>query len=152
SEIYHERRRRGAHHEHREQFNQETTEAITPASLGLSKPYRMLVAIRSPWNLFMLEKALAETDPQITDVIVMTAKVLPPGSSLPEEPELDAYDQDLMTAVVQKAEQAGKHVTPIIVPTNNALHAALKTAQDLQVMELIMGASNKWTADEQLEQ
>jgi amino acid transporter/nucleotide-binding universal stress UspA family protein len=152
SEVYHERRRRGAHHEHREQFNQATTEEITPASLGLSKPYRMLVAIRSPWNLFMLEKALAETDPDTTDVTVMTAKVMPPGSSLPDEPELDAYDQDLMTAVVQKAESAGKQVTPIIVPTNNALHAALKTAQDLHVQELIMGASNKWTADEQLEQ
>ena len=31
---------------------------------GLTKPYRKLVAIRSPHNLFMLEKALAETDPR----------------------------------------------------------------------------------------
>src|SRR5439155_4031023 len=32
------------------------------------------------------------------------------------------------------------------------LHAVLRTARDLQVHELVMGASNKWTADEQLEQ
>jgi amino acid transporter/nucleotide-binding universal stress UspA family protein len=152
SERYYERRRAGGHHEHLEQFNRVTTDEITPLGLGLTKPYRMLVAIRSPWNLFMLEKALAEVDPDTTNVIVMTAKLLPPGSSLPEQPELDAYDQELMTAVVQKAEQAGKEVKPLIIPTNNPLHAALKTAQDLHVQEVIMGASNKWTADEQLEQ
>src|SRR5689334_22810596 len=57
-----------------------------------------------------------------------------------------------MTAVVQRAEKAGKEVKPLIVPTNNPLHAVLKTAKDLQAHELIMGASNKYTADEQLEQ
>ena len=58
--------RRGAHHEHLEQFNQQTRRERQPASLGLTKPYRKLVAIRSPQNLFMLEKALAETDPETT--------------------------------------------------------------------------------------
>jgi len=43
-------------------------------------------------------------------------------------------------------------VRPLIVPTNNPLHAVLKTAQDLHAQELIMGGSNKYTADEQLEQ
>ena len=57
-----------------------------------------------------------------------------------------------MTAVVEQAEKAGKEVKPLIVPTNNPLHAILKTAKDLQAHELIMGASNKYTADEQLEQ
>ncbi len=42
-----------------------------------SKPYRKLVAIRSPHNLAMLEKCLAETDPETTDVVVMTATVHP---------------------------------------------------------------------------
>src|SRR5262249_22662296 len=143
---------RGAAHEHLEQFNQATAADITPANLGLTKPYRKLVSIRSPQNLFMLEKSLVETDPETTNVIVMTAKVMPPGSATPDEPDLDPYDQQLMTAVVQKAEQAGKEVKPLIVPTNNALHAVLKTAQELQVQEVVMGASNKYTADEQLEQ
>jgi hypothetical protein len=57
-----------------------------------------------------------------------------------------------MTAVVERAEKAGKQVKPLIVPTNNPLHAILNTAKDLQAHELIMGASNKYTADEQLEQ
>ena len=37
-----------------------------------------------------------------------------------------------MTAVVERAENAGKQVKPLIVPTNNPLHAVLKTAKDLQ--------------------
>src|SRR5205814_1362825 len=58
SERYHERRRHGARHEHLEQFNRATAEEVTLASLGLTKTYRKLVAIRSPQNLFMLERAL----------------------------------------------------------------------------------------------
>jgi amino acid transporter/nucleotide-binding universal stress UspA family protein len=154
SERHHEKKRKGAHH-HLEQFNQATAPEITPESLGLTKRYRKLVSIRSTQNLFMLEKALAETDPETTGVVVMTAKVMPPmGSTIApyDQGELDAYDQQLMTAVVERAEKAGKQVKPLIVPTNNPLHAVLNTAKDLQAHELILGASNKYTADEQMEQ
>jgi amino acid transporter/nucleotide-binding universal stress UspA family protein len=154
SEHYHEKRLRGKHHHHLEQFNQAAGE-VSPAALGLTKPYHKLVAIRSTQNLFMLEKALAETDPETTSVVVMTAKVMPPmGSTIApyDHGELDAYDQQLMTAVVDRAEKAGKEVKPLIVPTNNPLHAVLNTAKDLQANELIMGGSNKYTADEQMEQ
>jgi amino acid transporter/nucleotide-binding universal stress UspA family protein len=152
SEHYHEKRRRGAKHEHLDQFNRRAADEITVEGLGLTNCYRKLVAIRSPQNLFMLEKALAETDPDTTQVVVMTAKLEAPGGSEQLSPSLDSYDQHLMTAVVERAEHAGKHVTPLIVPTNNPLFAVLNTAKDLQVHELIMGASNKYTADEQLEQ
>src|ERR1051325_4918056 len=57
-----------------------------------------------------------------------------------------------MTAVVQKAEQVGKHVKPLIIPTNKPLFAILKTAVDLKVHELVVGGSNVYTADEQMEQ
>jgi nucleotide-binding universal stress UspA family protein len=155
SEHYHEKKRAGARHEHLEQFNRQTTPEVSADSLGLHKSYRKLVSIRSTQNLFMLEKALAETDPETTGVVVMTAKVLPPlanGGPPVDQTDLDAYDQQLMTAVVERAEKAGKEVKPLIVPTNNPLHAVLKTAMDLQAHELILGASNKYTADEQLEQ
>lgn len=151
SEHYYERRR-GREHQHLEQFNLLTTAEVSPASLGLGqKPYRKLVAIRSPQNLVMLEKALAETDPETTEIIVMTAKVLPQGTESTHV-QLDLYDRQLMTAVVDRAERAGKQVHPLIVPTNNALHAILKTARDLGVQEVVLGASNKYSADEQLEQ
>jgi amino acid transporter len=152
SERYHEKKRAGAHHEHLEQFNRQTAEEVTADSLGFSKLYRKLVAIRSTQNLFMLERALAETDPETTGVVVMTAKVSPRGDVKMGGPDLDEYDQQLMTAVVQRAEKAGKEVRPLIVPTNNPLHAVMQTAKDLQAHEVIMGASNKYTADEQMEQ
>ncbi len=152
SERFYEGKRRGAKHTHLEQFNRATTDRLTPAALGLNKPYRKLVSIRSVHNLFMLERALAETDPTTTAIVVMTAKVSPPGDGAPETAELDAYDQKLMTAVVDRAEKAGKQVKPLIVPTNNPLHAVLKTAMDLQAQEIVLGASNKYTVDEQLEQ
>jgi amino acid transporter len=151
SEHYHEKRRRGARHQHLDHFNEQTAEEVTPASLGLTKMYRKLVAIRSPQNLFMLEKALDETDPATTGVVVMTARVTPPGGDIAPH-DLDTYDQQLMTAVVQRAEKAGKEVKPLIVPTNNPLYAVIRSAKDLQAQELIMGASNKYSADEQLEQ
>src|SRR5262249_29439425 len=152
SERYHEKRRQGARHEHLEQFNRATAEEVTLAGLGLTKTYRKLVAIRSPQNLFMLERALAETDPETTSVIVMTAKLVPVGEAPADGFDLDMYDQQLLTAVVQRAERAGKEVKPLIVPTNDPLHAVLKTAKALEAHELIVGASNKYTADEQMEQ
>src|SRR5262249_3880880 len=141
SERVHEKRRRGAKHEHLEQFNRETAEEISPAGLGLKKPYRKLVAIRSPQNLYILEKALAGTHPDTTDVVVRTAKATPAGDSAMNGPELDPYDQHLMTAVVDRAEKAGKQVKPLILPTNNPLFAVIKTAKDLRAQELVMGAS-----------
>ena len=152
SEHVHEKRRRGSRHEHLEQFNQKTTDAVSPGELDLRRPYRKLVAIRSPQNLHMLEKTLAETDPETTDVIVMTAKTTPEGDSSETLSQIDRYDQQLMTAVVDRAEKAGKKVKPLIVPTNNPLYAIIRTAKDLQAQEVVVGASNKYSADEQLEQ
>src|SRR5262249_26367943 len=69
SERYHRRGKATEHHEHIEQFNQATTDEVTAESLGLTKSYRKLVSIRSTQNLFMLERALAETDPETTGVV-----------------------------------------------------------------------------------
>ncbi|HTK76654.1 MAG TPA: amino acid permease [Gemmataceae bacterium] len=148
----HKHPKTAGHHEHLEQFNIKTTEEATATGLGLDKTYTKLVAIRSPNNLFMLEKALAETDPDTTSVVVMTAKVVPDDGSDEVRADLDTYDQHLMTAVVERAEKAGKKVKPLIVPTNNPLHAILKLAQELNAQEVILGASNKYAADVQLEQ
>ena len=155
TERIHRRRRGGGHHEHIEQFNVNSSpvQIITAENLGLTKPFRKLVAIRSPHNLFMLDKALADTDPQTTDVVVMTAKVeLPGGDTSMSLHGLDVYDQHLLTAVVNHAEKLGKTVTPVLVPTNNALHAVLNIAKDLPANEVVVGASNKYTAEEQLDQ
>src|SRR5262249_13390460 len=46
TEHYHEKRRGKAAHTHLEQFNKQTSDEVSPASLGLSRLYRKLVAIR----------------------------------------------------------------------------------------------------------
>lgn len=152
SEYLHERRRGKAAHLHLEQFNQQTSDEVAPAVLDLRMPYRKLVAIRSTQNLFMLEKTLAETDPETTDVAVMTAQVTSRGDASTLGPELDQYNRTLMTAVVNRAETAGKQVHPLIIRTNNPLYAVVHTAMDINAQELVLGASNAYMADEQIEQ
>ena len=153
SERIHERRLAGEKHHHVEQFNEETSDVVNVKALGLNLPYRKLVAIRSTSNLTMLEKTLAETDPMTTDVAVMTAQVSRRGDSASAAgPELDDYARGLMSAVVERAEKAGKHVQPIIVRTNNPLFAIIQAAKDLDAQELVLGGSNVYSADEQIEQ
>lgn len=145
-------RRAGREHEHLEQFTVRASEEITPAAIDITRPYRKLVAIRSPQNLYMLQRALEETDPETTEVVVMTAKPLTPGGAPESEIELDRYDRKLMTAVIELAEKVGKQFRPLVVPTNNPLYAVMNTAKSLAAQELVVGASNKYTAEEHLDQ
>jgi amino acid transporter len=153
SERAHERRTGKAveHHEHLEQFNQSRAEEVSPEALGISKPYRKLVAIRSPYNLSMLEKCLSETDPATTDVVVMTSTLIPPASA-DFTPAVTEEDRALLTAVVNLAEHAGKPVKPLIVPTNEPFYALTRTARTIGAEELVMGLSNKFDPDVQLDQ
>jgi nucleotide-binding universal stress UspA family protein len=146
------RHRRGVeHHEHLEQFNQEETDQVSVHALRLTKPYRKLVAIRSPHNLDMLKTCLGETDPETTDVVVMTAAVIPKASG-DFEPTITDYDRQLLTAVVTLAENAGKPVKPLIIPTNEPFFALAQTAKTIGAQELIMGMSNKFNPEDQLDQ
>ncbi len=139
------------HHEHLEQFNQTHSEEVDAKALGISLPYRKLVAIRSPNNLWMLEKTLSETDPETTDVVVMTATIVPPASA-DYIPTITEEDRALLTAVVTLAEHAGKPVKPLIVPTNSPIYALVRTAFTIGAQELVMGASNTFAPDDQLDQ
>jgi len=99
----------------------------------------------------MLEKSLAEADPDTTDLVVMTAKFTNGDTDGPASDELTDYEQQLMTAVVTRAELAGKVVRPLIVPTNNPLHAILCAASEIGAQEIVLGASNKYTAQDQVD-
>ena len=70
---------------HTEQFNEFVQPTVSLTNLGLIKLYRKLVAIRSPGNLYMLKKALQDSDPLTTDTIVMTAKPEESGFTRSEE-------------------------------------------------------------------
>lgn len=144
-------RRRGAKlNEHLDQFNELETETVTAETLQLSHQYRKLVAIRSPNSLEALNKVLEETDPSTTDVIVMKAQVRPVGGVVSEPVNIDQYERELITAIERRAELAGKTVVPIIVATNNPLHAMLQTANSVGVQEIIVGTSEKFSPGQQL--
>jgi nucleotide-binding universal stress UspA family protein len=81
----------------------------------------------------------------------MTATVLPQGSA-DWMPAMSAHDRQLLTAVVNLAEHAGKPVKPLIIPTNEPFFALTRTAKSIGAQELIMGPSNKFREEDQLDQ
>lgn len=138
--------------EHLDQFNEIPAETVNPETLGLTRPYRKLVAIRSPRHLDGLDKVLQESDTDTTDVIVMTAQVRPIGGSDSEPVHMAGYERQLLNAIEKRAETAGKTVFPIVVSTNNALHAVLQTANSVGAQEVILGTSAKVSPSQQFDQ
>jgi amino acid transporter len=146
--------RNGERHDHLEQFNEALTDAATPRSLGLEHPSPVLVAIRNPASMRALRRVLDETDTAARDVVAVTCKVLPPlvQGVTAEEMRASDLDREVLTNVVNAAEQAGKRVFPLVVPTNNPLYAVACAARDLRAAEVVLGGSAKATPDVQLEQ
>jgi nucleotide-binding universal stress UspA family protein len=61
-------------------------------------------------------------------------------------------DREVLTKVVNLAEEAGKTVYPLVIPTNNPLYAIALAARDLGASQVVLGASEKSDPDLQLEQ
>jgi hypothetical protein len=59
------------------------------------------------------------------------------------------YEQELFTAVVAVAEKEGRHVSLLVVPTNDIFESIVATGQRLHSSVIFCGLSNKLTADEQ---
>jgi amino acid transporter len=148
------RRRKGVHFEHLEQFNERSSAEVTIESVGLKHPDPIIVAARGPRSLPVLEKVLRETDTDNRDVVVVTCKVLPrlTAGITPEETRVNDEDRELLTRIVTVAEEVGKEVHPVVLPTNNPLYAIATTARDLKAREVVLGVSEKLHAEEQLEQ
>ena len=147
-------RRHGGKHEHLEQFNERTSEGISIEALGLKHPNPMVVAARGPRSLPVLQKILQEVDTDVRDVVVVTCKVLPARTQgvTAEETGVDRNDRDLLTKIVTVAEEVGKQVYPVVLPTNNPLYAIATAARDLKANEVVLGVSEKMMAETQLEQ
>ena len=147
-------KRHGGHHEHLEQFNEKSNDILTLEAAGVTHPHPIVVAARGPRSLPMLEKVLHDTDTSIRDIVVLTCKVLPPMTMGVTEQEMAISDEDreLLTRIVSIAEQVGKQVKPVVLPTNNPLYAIARAARDLQATEVVLGVSEKVHAEEQLEQ
>jgi hypothetical protein len=137
-----------------EQFNIATDPELSAETMQV-RPGNILVAVRDPRNLYYLRQVLAKTDTTKTDVVVMTARVYHrehsfSGSEVVDTSEVfKKYEQELFTAVVTAAEKEGKHVSLLVVPTNDVFESIVATAQRLHSSASVCGLSNKLTADEQ---
>ena len=114
----------------------------------------ILVAVRNPRSMPALRRVLDQINTARRDVVAVTCKVLPPLTPgiTPEELTVSDADREVLTRVVNLAEEAGKQVHPLVIPTNNPLYAIATVARDLKATEVVLGSSQKTSADVQLEQ
>ncbi len=137
-----------------EQFNIATNTELTGEAMEV-RPGNVLVAVRDPRNLYYLKKILDRVDTTKTDIVVMTSRILLREHSFSGNEVLEAsdvfekYEQELFTSVVTVAEKKGKHVSLLVVPTNDVFESIVATGQRLHSSRLVCGLSNKLTADEQ---
>ena len=58
----------------------------------------------------------------------------------------------LFTNIITVAENVGHSVTPLLVPSNDPFYAMARVAYDLNVGQLVMGKSEKYSPEIQMEQ
>ena len=137
-----------------DQFNVRPNAELSAEAMEV-RPGNILVAVRDPRNLYYLREVLKKTDTTKTDVVVMTARVYHREHSFSGNVQMDTsevfekYEQELFTSVVAVAEKEGKHVSLLVVPTNDVFETIVATAQRLHSSVVVCGLSNKLTADEQ---
>ena len=98
----------------------------------------------------MLKTYLNEVDAEKTDVVVVTADVVPRRASSPMPGLLEA-DRKLLTQVVKLAEEVGKPVCPLVVPTDDPVEALTRIARAIRAREVILGASKRLKPKVQLD-
>ncbi len=137
-----------------EQFNVASDRELSGEAMEV-RPGNVLVAVRDPHNLYYLQQVLGKTDTTKTDVVVMTSRVYHREPSFGGSEEVESsevfrkYEQELFTAVVNVAEKLGKHVSLLVVPTNDIFESIVATGERLHSSVIVCGKSNKLTADEQ---
>ncbi|MBI5595894.1 MAG: APC family permease [Elusimicrobia bacterium] len=145
-------RRRLKDADHREKLNLRAENAVSGALDELTKPDRVLVALKNPMNMFTLGKVLEETDTDKTDVIVLHSRI---ARGIVLSGEVGALDPDselLFTRVITIAEEHGKTVTPLVVVSNDPAYAVAQAAQAVGAREVVMGVSLRVGAVTQIEQ
>ncbi len=112
----------------------------------------LMVTMRDVTNPFALKWALARTDTDEQDVVVLTARMV--GAGGPElldasEQSFSEHEQMLFTKAVSVAESFGKHINLLVVPAGDIFAALVQTANSLEAASVVAGVSSKITAQEQ---
>jgi amino acid transporter len=146
------RRRRGiTDRQMREHFQLEHEDSIGCEALQI-RPGCVMVTMRDAVNPFALKWALARTDKDEQDIVVLTARMM--GAGGPEyldasEQLFSEHEQMLFTKAVSVAESFGKHINLLVVPAGDIFAALVQTANALEAAMVVSGLSSKLTAQEQ---
>ena len=123
-------------HKNLDQFDVIEAERLTDKALGLNHANRKVVSLTISGDLKALETCLVETDPASTEVVVVACHtpaeagsygdpeqamriLAAPRTTGPPDPPLGHEDRKLLTAVVNRAEVAGKPVKPVVILTED---------------------------------
>ena len=131
-----------SNHKVLEHFNIDSEDAITPEAIGSENKKRIVVAVRDPNNLQHLAKILHETDTDEIDVVVIVARVFKDKMNVLVKQDLEDFERELFSAIVNVAENIGKPVIPLVIPTNDAFYAILTVAFELNTEEIVLGLSS----------
>jgi amino acid transporter len=140
------------HAGHIDRVNLNEIENLSPESCGCTKPRRVIVAVRGPHSLSHLEKTLHQIHPEDTDVVVLTSKV---GKGYQLEGDLSRVapeEEKLFTRVIEVAEKVGRTVILLSVPTNDPYYVMARIAHELKAQELVVGKSEKFSPEVQMEE
>ena len=137
--------------EHEEKINSRSESDFSAAFSELTKPNRILVAVRNPGNLYHLQKTLETIDPDTTDVLVLHSKVAKGLQLGAETASPGPEEKQLFTKVILLAEKCGCSVTPLFVLSNDPFYAIAQTACAWGAGQIVMGVSGAYGADAQLE-
>lgn len=140
-----------AYGEEPEKFNLELVDEkeLDPGKLGMEEVPRKLIAIRDPNNLAHLHRYLSEPDK--ADLVALTVRVEKGLASSDGASVFTPSEQKLFSKVVKVCEDHGRRVVPLVVVSNDQVHAIARAAYQLAAQEVVMGVSARFKPDVQLE-
>jgi amino acid transporter len=140
-----------AYGEEPEKFNLQLIEEsqIDSIGLGLFATHKKLIAIRDPNNLAHLHRYLSERDD--AELIALTVRTEKGLASSDGGQIFSDAEGKLFSKVVKVCEDHGRAVTPLVVVSNDQVYAIARMAFLLSVDEVVMGASERFNPDVQLE-
>jgi amino acid transporter len=151
SERDNKRRHKATERQMKEHFQLEHSEEVGRDDLAI-RSGGVLVTMRDAATPHALKWALARTDTDDQDLVVLAARMM--GSGGPEyvdasEQLFSEHEQMLFTKAVSVAESFGKHIGLLVVPAGDIFAAIVRTANSLDVAAVVSGLSTKLTAAEQ---
>ncbi len=151
SERDNKRRHKATERQMKEHFQLQHSEEVGRDDLAI-RSGGVLVTMRDASTPHALKWALARTDTDDQDLVVLAARMM--GAGGPEyvdasEQLFSEHEQMLFTKAVSVAESFGKHIGLVVVPAGDIFAAIVRTANSLDVAAVVAGLSTKLTAQEQ---